>query len=485
MLRVKRIHIHNVLGIEDIEIRPGKLVLVQGRNGAGKTSVLEAIRHALRGGKDATLIRRGETFGSTVIEFDDETELQRRYYADGSDSLDVTHPFLDITGAKTWAKKLLHPLSVNPVDFITQPTKRAAWMLEANPVPVDEIGEALALLEEDDGRPTLGPGEAESHALPVLNRLEKKLFDDRAEVNRTLRDKEGTAKQFEETLPPAPPEGDWQSRADAIEAEQKAVAATKLERLRAVDAEHAEAERREGARHAAVELEAEKVRAAAVAQLEADARAKVEEIKRQLTADKDGVTSDHKAAVDASKTERDNAVTAAATERDIRRDEIAQEYRRQEENHIADLAVARERAKAGDRLAQAKANLEFMLDSVGEMKDRAGRFTKALEAIRELKRRACENLPIPDAEVVEGEIVVGGVPYDRLPQSRQIRIAVDIAALSAGELGLICVDGLEHLDSTSWPEFTKAAEEKGLQMIVARVADSDLTVTVDPLESMA
>ncbi|HLL52630.1 MAG TPA: ATP-binding protein [Myxococcaceae bacterium] len=43
-LNVSLVRIHDVLGIADLEIAPGALTVIEGGNGKGKTSVLEAIR---------------------------------------------------------------------------------------------------------------------------------------------------------------------------------------------------------------------------------------------------------------------------------------------------------------------------------------------------------------------------------------------------------------------------------------------------------
>ena len=46
-MKVAKINIKSILGIDEMEIKPGKITLVEGRNGAGKTSILEAIKAAL------------------------------------------------------------------------------------------------------------------------------------------------------------------------------------------------------------------------------------------------------------------------------------------------------------------------------------------------------------------------------------------------------------------------------------------------------
>ena len=47
MSRCTQIEVVNIMGIEQLKFVPGNVTIVSGRNGAGKTSVLEAIRSVL------------------------------------------------------------------------------------------------------------------------------------------------------------------------------------------------------------------------------------------------------------------------------------------------------------------------------------------------------------------------------------------------------------------------------------------------------
>jgi recombinational DNA repair ATPase RecF len=76
-VKVIGITIDNVLGIEHFEFRPGAVSILAGRNGVGKTSVLEAIRSALRGGHDPSLLRRGAEKGSVLLRLEDGTQITK------------------------------------------------------------------------------------------------------------------------------------------------------------------------------------------------------------------------------------------------------------------------------------------------------------------------------------------------------------------------------------------------------------------------
>lgn len=59
-MQISKVQISNILGIQELEFEPGGFTEVSGRNGEGKTSVLEAIKAAIQpAGHDATLLRKG------------------------------------------------------------------------------------------------------------------------------------------------------------------------------------------------------------------------------------------------------------------------------------------------------------------------------------------------------------------------------------------------------------------------------------------
>src|SRR5688572_20078808 len=86
-LKVAKVHISNIRGIKEMEFEPGSCTESSGKNGQGKTSILEAINAALSGGHDATLLRKGEEKGEIVIVLDDNTTITKRISAGGSSTI--------------------------------------------------------------------------------------------------------------------------------------------------------------------------------------------------------------------------------------------------------------------------------------------------------------------------------------------------------------------------------------------------------------
>ncbi|HEU4589872.1 MAG TPA: hypothetical protein VFS13_03100, partial [Steroidobacteraceae bacterium] len=126
--------------------------------------------------------------------------------------------------------------------------------------------------------------------------------------------------------------------------------------------------------------------------------------------------------------------------------------------------------------AQTRETIARLVRELEELKQDSQARTEALEALDAYKAELLASLPIPGLEVIEGKLFRHGIPFDRLNTQQQVEIAVEIAKLRAGELGLICVDGLELLDPEHYEAFRESAKESGLQLIVSRVSDGPLAV---------
>lgn len=48
-MKINKLKIKNILGIEEIKFKPGNITMIQGKSGTGKTSILEAIQRSITG----------------------------------------------------------------------------------------------------------------------------------------------------------------------------------------------------------------------------------------------------------------------------------------------------------------------------------------------------------------------------------------------------------------------------------------------------
>lgn len=432
-IRVAHVAIRNILGIEELEFAPGGFTEVAGSNGAGKTSVIEALRAALRGGHDATLLRNGAEKGEIVLVLDDGTQIKKKITPASTD-VAILRDEKKLSRPAEAIRALHDVLSVNPVEFLRAPEKeRVNALLQVMPITVDpkRIREIV-------------PGSvdvpvkvlAEGTGLDIIEAVKKCVFDDRTGINRAARDKEGTINQLRATLP------------EEI-AEAPATDASLLAKLNEIDAARDAEIERISTKLAGLKEESDK--------RIADLRAQIAELERQISAEQAAFAEwKSKAAQAEAQARAEHAEARAGVEAQVRQIE--------------------EQQKAAARFAQTRETITRLAGELEELKADSQARTEALAALDAYKAELLASLPIPGLEVVEGKLYRHGIPFDRLNTGQQVEIAVEIAKLRAGELGLICVDGLELLDPQHYEAFREAAEASGLQLIVSRVTDGPLTI---------
>jgi hypothetical protein len=476
-MRVSRINIKNVMGVTELEIQPGVVTLISGRNGASKTSIIEAVRSALGKGHDATLLRAGEERGDVVLVLDDGAVIREKITAKATERK-VEHPtFGKISKPADYLSKLITGEAANPVALLTtKGPELTKLFLEA--IPLHVTSQQIAAI-------TGQPGHVESyrfpcetqHALVVLAGVEKNHFDKRTDVNRGLKEKQGAIEQLTGTLPPMPEGGgDWAATVEDLQQQREALAAQRATALATVTADTELAEQRRTneqqqeaqrikaditARKTAIETECN----AAIERIKADAALKLESLKTEL-AQRLAESADAQQAIAAKD-------TAELTER---RENVEAQYLPQ----LVEL---------DQRLAEASANLEQQNRAQGQrdlvaqyaadaatLDAQRTKLTEVIEGIRALTVSLTANLPIKGVEIVDGEVRVDGVPWNRVNTAKRIQLAVEVAKLHAGTLGLLLVDGLENLDPPTFTAFCKEIEASGCQLIGARVTEGPLRV---------
>lgn len=439
-MKIQHLRIENILGIKHIEITPGgKLTEIAGDNGQGKTSILEAVKAATQGGHDATLLRAGEKHGQIVLVLDDGIELHK-HVSESKSKLDLIKDGKAIPRSSDTIKGLTDLLSVNPVDFLTAPKKkRVEVLLEAMPIDVD-----LARLAEISGIPVNTDG---VDGLAVVDLVHKTVFDDRAGTNRAIKEKDATINQLRLAMPEAP--GGVEGDEDDLRARLQALTDTRDGEFKRID----------------TKLEAIRFESIARKQkLRDEAHAKIAAIQEQLTTDLQ------------TEVESLNGIEGKAGKQ---REKTAATFTEQAQPlQAAIFSIASNR----DAAAKRKVTLETLSNMEAEMFDLekdAERQTAALDGIAAYKSELLNSLPIPGLEVRDGEVFRNGIPFDRLNTAQQVEIAIEIAALRAGDLAVCCIDRFECLSPGTFEAFKERAEALGLQLFVTRVEPGALTVRTE------
>lgn len=428
-MRISQVKINSILGIDELEFEAGQFNEISGPNGQGKTSVLEAIKAAVQGGHDATLLRNGAERGEIVLVLDDGTEIQKRV-TERASPLSVVQDGKKAQRPTDVLKSITDMLSVNPIDFLRAPKKdRVRVLLETMPLEVD-----AARLSEISGIKVADS--ADVHALAVIEAVRKQVYDDRTGTNRAVKEKDATINQLRLAMPDAP--------AGVTGSEDELLA--QIEAARGV---------KDG------ELERVQTKLAGI---KTENQQKIDKIRAKAQAEIDAIMA----------AERDIEGKASAQ----RERTIAKFTETVTPLNQAIAAIRANRGAAAKR-EQALETVKQMESELEELQHDAERQTKSIEAIDAYKVELLASLPIPGVEVIDGELFKDGVPFDRLNTASQVEIAVEIAKLRAGDLKVCCVDGIELLDSAAFEAFRERAIASGLQLFVSRVSDGEFSVRAD------
>jgi len=452
-MRVSKIVINSILGIDHLEIEPGSVTEITGANGSGKTSILESLKAIFGQGHDATLLRQGADKGEVVLLMDDGTEIQKSITAEKS-STTVKHPtYGKISKPATYLKKLADALSLNPVEFLTASKKdRVDTLLQA--IPMTVTADKLSFVPVD----ALRGVDLDKHALEVISAIGKQIYDLRTGVNRAEKEKRATVSQMSETLPADAPEGgNWSETLTTLQDEFKAlqqVASGELANLNKV-----------------------------LAAIKEDATAKHnayrDGIKADLERDIEALRKAAEELIEKSETYREAAIEGANNAYTANRKAAEDRYRPKESELKERIGQARAMLEQSAKVEKTREFIGQLTADADRLEAESTKLTHALGQLEILKSGLLENLPIKGVEIRDGDLYVDGLPFDRVNESRRVRLAIEIAKLRAGELGLVAVDGLECLDPETYQRFRKEAEASGMQFVVARVSDGPLAINED------
>ena len=501
-MKITRLKITNYRGIAALEasIPPAGAILA-GKNRAGKTSVLRAIRAALAAqdiGPDA--VRLDAKNAEIIIDLDAVT-VRRAITGRGS-TLSVTNRDGDKKASpQGFLNDLLGGSPLDPLNLFLAPKKeRRSLILAALPVRVTL--EQLRAWAPDLGAEHVFDG----HGLEVLARVRTLYYDRRTKANAEARAAgEALARLSDAARSQAAevPAGASEDLAGAAEATAWASAALFALQVQDNEAKCA-VERTKGARERVAKLRAsaEAERSAAPADAAAEvaaaakarfdvARAREAELSEQLKA---------------AENERDLAETAIAHFEEVITRRTMQLGRAAElERQAADLetvaalasvqpvapsaleaaseALARaqedERAVGTARAAAAgRAQAEQAAANARRAEAEAERLDKIVRALTDeapaALLKSAASIPIPGLAIDGDDVLLDGKRLDALSGSEQMRFAVEVARrLNAKSKILVC-DGLERLDPEQIEQFVAFATADGFQLLASRVAAGEL-----------
>ena len=135
MTRIQQIEISNILGTEHASFAPGTLTVITGRNGSGKSSLIDALTSVFDGGHNPALLRRGAKKGSILLTLDDGTQIAKAVTATRSEVVVTDPKGRPVSSPQTFIRSLAESLAVDPARLLAaKPKDLMAILLEVMPV---------------------------------------------------------------------------------------------------------------------------------------------------------------------------------------------------------------------------------------------------------------------------------------------------------------------------------------------------------------
>ena len=421
-MKIVKLVAENLKRLKCVEIDPkGSIIEISGANGAGKSSVLDAIWWTLAGtrGMQKQPLRQGASDGVSVVELDD-LKVTRRYSHTGSTL--VVERKSDGVRLKTpqdVLDKLIGKIAFDPLAF-------------SRMKPKDQFDQLRKLVKID----------VDIDKIDEQNRSD---FEKRTDINREVKSMQSRAEvSFPANLPSE--KIDISALSEQVEKAATHNKERELEGNRRADA----------ARQIQNLLEKALDDDAAVAHLRCEIKALEERIaKREADA-----ASRRKAAGDLkNELDRKQPIPDAIDVTDIRK-------------KIND-------AVATNSLISRREDNKALLAQIAEKRAAADALTDAIEAREKAKAAAIASakFPVPGLGFGSNEVLLNGVPFEQGSSAEQLRASCAIAMATNPEIRVITIRDGSLLDDASMAVLGELAKGNDFQLWI-EVVDTSGTVGV-------
>lgn len=458
-MRIESIKARNFKAFEDFQESFGEVNIISGRNGQGKSTILDMVYAAFVTDGGRNLLRTGAEEGEFVVtlrEDDGEMIEIRRTLKPGSVSAPIVKSSKSgaMNAAASFLKTLVDTATMDPIRrvMLLPPAEQAKILLETIPLDLDhaELRSAVAGVKGCANLPAILKNAASLPALDAIKAVEEVVFKERTLVNRDVKTQTAHAQQLRSAVGLDGDGTDW-AAVEEEKAKRSAWVETESRReIAAADMDYSKDRESIMSRQG---IDLEEINA------DIDRRIKILEIDR----------NERKAE---RIVEAQEALDKIAAGRVARLAVINEKYAGERHELAVSQRVAREHAVRQAGAIQTKENAENAETQAKNSKSTALAMTAALESLDTLRGKLLEKLPIPGLKVEGGCIYLNGVPLQEVNTGQQGRFWVSIAVRRAIDkgLGTVIIDDAEHFDDVNFPILLEGCKNSGLQFFIGRVA---------------
>lgn len=433
-LYITRLEVENIRGIDTATMEPGKITILSGDNGTGKSSWIDAIRAVFDGGYDPKLVRIGEKKATVQMTLSDGTVCARTINAEKKTST-LTVKSADgevVKSPQSFIEEIADSFAYDPLDLMFADKKTRQKIIQGFlnvTVTVPELRDVIReewFMEHFDPR---------KNAFENIEAIHKAGKERRRQVNVQHDEAVKTVNTLRRDMPTA--NADSQGFEDAAkQARTHLTAVTSAKRQAVTELVEQYEAGKQGieawAREEIAKIQAERMRRLAAA----------EETRLTLKAE---IDSEH------------DPIIEAAARAETEATEALKHY-----HHAEGLRV----------------HLRQQEERIKELAGQSMRYDAALAELEKLRKQKMEHLPIEGAEMRDGELFIGGIAFDGLNDAQKIMVSIQVAASRAKTLPFMVIDGLERLGSENRESLFSGAEAAGFQIVSAEVVSGKpLTVS--------
>ena len=470
-MKVSKLKIENLYGIEQLEL-DGKSIELTGTNGAGKSSVLDAIRLALtNNSKRKYIVKNGETEGRVLVKLDDGTTIDRKKRTDKSDYKSIKDENgNEINSPETFLKDIFTPLQLEPVEFLSMSEKEQNRIL-LNLIEFNK--DKKEFIQEKFGELPLWVNYDDS-ILEILNQLQSKegqYYQNREDINRQIRNGIAIINDIAKDIPENYDEVKWRNYTLSDKYEElnknkdfnakidKSIAykedyTNKIKQIETIENNtllQIEKNKTEEKNKITIEIQNLKNRIELLQKDLENVDAKYEKViaetKSETVAEKSKLDENIKIANEWASKEKKDTITL---ENELK---IADEMK----GHLNEYDRMKEMQKKVDNFNAISENL-----------------TNKIELARDLPGLILKevNIPVKNLTVENGIPLVNGLAISNLSEGEKLQLCVDVTLSNNNNLKLILIDGTEKLSEENRNKLYDICKEKGLQVIATRTTDN-------------
>ncbi len=473
-MKVTKIKIKNLFGISEYEA-DGTSVELIGRNGSGKTSVLDAIKYALTNRSERDyIIKNGSHEGEIFIETDTGLSINRKPREGKAPYKSIKQGKTEIPAPESFLNEIFTPLQLNPVDFIQMNAK------EQNRLILDLIDFKWDLnwIARQFGE--LPDVNYEQNILQVLNDIQAEnspYYMRRQNLNREKRLKDDHIKEISADIPNNYQPEKWKNYSlsdiySKIEAakEHNNKIENAISLKRSFDNEVRGLEAQKEIELSAMNKKADEYKS----QLETE----IARLEEQIKSSKEKLSK-----IEEQKEQRTKAIDAefqvqkASVNAELEANKKYLDMEKQDFSELQKEAETAEKMKSHLNEYERMKSYQFEVDGLIQMSEE---LTEKIELARTLPGEILKksNIPVEGLSISdEGIPLINGLPVSNLSEGEKLDLCMNIAISNPSSLQILLIDGVEKLDQNHRDKLYEKCKEKGLQLIATRTTDDeDLTI---------